>query len=215
MKITSERILDAEKDFDKEKYPIDLYTWCLEKLETADQAAEEVQHAVNVLFHWKLGKVSARKTTKSSPVKLRGWTGKQYYLVKTTNVHRGAIKKSIQLDAIRKGIQFRRCRISQKDFTHVADNLTSRSVVLPAFLLHIWRPKEYPILDEMVWKAYLGDQGGNPAKNSKPSNWSHYEQYIRFFKALEKETQLGRLKIDHGMWAIGKRIKRRIMGKCR
>lgn len=62
---------------------------------------------------------------------------------------------------------------------YVADNF--RTPVTRAFICHLERPLECPILDVNVWTA-MRDLDDNAADlPQKPATWQHYDRYRNFF----------------------------------
>jgi len=72
--------------------------------------------------------------------------------------------------------EFRKGKMSKKEFKAVTENVFPNGFVWPIFLFHIARPFEYPIADQNVFRAF------STHKNKKISkDWELYKQYINYF----------------------------------
>lgn len=84
------------------------------------------------------------------------------------------------------------------------------SAIWKIFLLHIITPKEYPILDQHVARAYYFLTGGIIKEipfSNKNKVIFYYNNYLKFFNEIAQNTKLNRKKIDEALFMFGKFIK--------
>lgn len=81
-----------------------------------------------------------------------------------------------------------------------------RGFVIGAFLLHIARPMDYPILDQHVLRAYRFIQRGEVV--DPPQNLETYLGYKDFFDGFCKQTQSKPRDVDKALMAFGKQLQR-------
>ncbi|MBN2489132.1 MAG: hypothetical protein JXA98_08895 [Methanosarcinaceae archaeon] len=201
---------NAANDYNEDKYSEEFYTYHLKILQNAYDINESVSRAVKYLFLWKLGKVRSKQTPSSTQLKFSDSKRRQYYSIPITNTHQGIIKKAIEKERLENAIDFRDEVISYDRFKYCADELTSSTIVLPAFYIHIWRPEKFPILDEKVWKVFRDEKQQRFSRNTKPGSWDDYEAYTYFFKKIVDDTRLDWRTVDRGMWVFGHQLKKRI-----
>lgn len=133
----------------------------------------------------KLGKIRSKQTPSSTQLKLSDSKGRQHYSIPIPNTHEGVIKKkAIEKDRLENAIAFRDEAISYEKFKCYAGELTSSTIVLPAFYIHIWRPSKFPILDEKVLKVFCAEKQHPVFRYTKPMSWDDFEAYTSFFKKL-------------------------------
>jgi hypothetical protein len=207
---THEELECAERTYNKDKYSGEFYTHHLRVLREAQDINESVVKAVKYLFLWKLGKVRSEKTPSSSQLKFSDSKGHQYYSIPITKTHEKMIEKAVGKENLEIAIAFRNDAVTYEKFRCYASNLTSSTIVFPAFYVHIWRPDEYPMIDEKVWKVFLDQKGKLVFPNTKPMSWSNFEAYICFFKKFVDDTGLDPRLVDRGMWVLGDRLKVRM-----
>lgn len=135
------------------------------------------------------------------------WKPGKYIFSKTTLANTKAIVKAKSRYTIKMAILFRDDKISDQEFIRVAKMITKSSIVLPVFLLHIWKPGEFPILDKNVWRVYKKREKNEIIyKNTKPASWKNYKEYRDFFNNLIKITGLSSRVIDKGLMVMGDKL---------
>jgi hypothetical protein len=187
-----------EAEYQAAKYPETPYRWGLQKIAESTRITDELKLAVRWLFLWKLGKVSHKKTPATSMATDIDGTG--YFASDTTGSNSAAIENAIDPKRIEKGLAFRDGALSFTTFSTVAEELTTRSLVLPAFYCHIWRPREFPIIDINVWES-MRALAPNLTPKLKPNDWSDYFVYARFFTDLQKDFNIKARSLDKALWA--------------
>lgn len=84
------------------------------------------------------------------------------------------------------------------------------------FLIHLLRPREFPIVDQHTFRAmnYLlaGVRSGRSAKK-KPSTFDDLKTYAEFFRDLQtfwarRDATIDRSKLDRGLMGYGQRLAR-------
>lgn len=208
--ITPEMLEESSKDYDMDKYSEEFYTYYLGVLQNAQDISKSVSEAVRNLFLWKLGRVRSKQTPSSSPLGFSDSKGRQYYSFPTTETHQKVIKKAIEEERLKTAISFRNGVVSCDEFKSRANHLTSSTIVLPAFYVHIWRPDKYPILDQKVWIVFCAEKGQLVNPDTKPRSWNDYEAYTSFFRKLIGDMGLDRRTVDKGLWVHGGRLMKRI-----
>jgi hypothetical protein len=203
--ITREVLSKEAKKFKCRKYSEDFYSYHLGILQKEKEVNNLLKTAVESLFLWKLGKVRSKQTKKSCKLEFIDSKGNQYYAINTTDKHKKAIEKALQGEMLKKAIDFRNGKIDYNEFKDCAFRITTyvSSIVLPAFYIHMWRPAEYPILDDKVWKVYCKESNRAVKKNTKPRSWAHYEEYTIFFNKLVHDTGIDSRTVDKGLWVLG------------
>lgn len=204
--INREILKNASENYDGDKYSEEFYKYHLEEIRNAQEISESVIRAVEYLFLWKLGKVRLKQTPSSSQLKVQ-IKGFPYYSIRTTKTHYEVIKKSIENERLKTAIFFRNGEISYDKFKFYASSLTSSTIVLPAFYIHIWHPDKYPILDEKVWKVFCFEKGSSISNYTKPKSFGDFEAYTSFFRKLVDDTGLDFRTVDRGLWVLGDRLK--------
>lgn len=177
-------IEDAAREYDATKYPEAPYRLGLLIVERAEQADPALGEAVRCLFEWKLARFATRP------------------------FNRAAIERAMEGRRLSAGVAFRDGALGFEEFKHTAGELTSTSIVLPAFYVHMWRPEEYPILDEKVWKVFCRERELQVTKTTKPHSWGDHEAYRRFFADVVARTGLDWRIVDRGLWVLGGRLKK-------
>ena len=197
-------VLDAIKDYDSKKYSEDFYNFYLKKISRAIEPAEQLETDVRHLFHWFLGKVHTEETSATESVEVNGTV---YYISGAAPSNSACIEEAIKKENLWAGIAFKNGILPIENFLNYAKSLTRNSIVLPAFFIHIFRPNEYPILNNKVWAAYREELGKNVFINTKPKNWDNYLEYVGYCTYLKKRLGLSLREIDKGLWVIGERLK--------
>lgn len=211
--ITPEMLKEYSKDYDRDKYSEEFYTYHLSVLQNAQQISKSVSEAVRNLFLWKLGRVRSKQTPSTSPLGFSDPKGRQYYSIPTAVTHQKVIKKATEEERLKTAISFRNRVVSCDEFKFRASNLTSSTIVLPAFYIHIWRPDEYPILDQKVWIVFCAEKGQLVNPDTKPRSWSDYEAYTSFFRKLVGDMGLDRRAVDQGLWVHGGHLMKRMRSR--
>jgi len=116
------------------------------------------------------------------------------------------IKRAIENERLETSVAFRDAKVEYDEFKRCAAELTSSTIVLPVFYLHIWRPTEYPIIDERVWRVFCTEEGRSLSKSTKPRSWKDFEAYKAFFTRVMRDTCLDWRTIDQGLWVLGNRL---------
>jgi|GEM_PF-1621074 len=208
--ISREALKNAAKEYNGDKYSEEFYTYHREVLQNAQDISESVSRAVKHLFLWKLGKVRSKQTPSNTQLKFSDSKGRQHYSIPIPKTHEVVIKKAIEKERLEIAIAFRKEVVSYDNFKCYAGGLTSSTIVLPAFYIHIWRPVEYPILDEKVWKVFCAEKQQPVFRHTKPMSWDDFEAYTIFFKKIVDDTGLDPRTVDRGMWVQGDHLKKRI-----
>jgi len=200
--INREIVEDAARKYDGEKYPELFYLHHLLILRNTREINELVSRAVKYLFLWKLGKVRSRQTPYGSQLKFSDTKGRWYYSTPVTRSHDQVIRKAIQEERLKVAIAFRDGRVNYDEFKAYASEITSSTIVLPSFYVHIWRPFQYPIFDKKVWMFFEVQKGQSVSRYSKPSSWNEFEVYTDFFKGIVNNTGLDWRTVDCGLWHL-------------
>lgn len=211
--IDREIIQNAAEEYDGEKYSEVFYSYHLLVLQNAEQISELVDRAVKYLFLWKLGKIHLEKGSSRHKLKFSDTEGRVYYSSIGPKVHNRAINRAIQKERLEFAFAFRDGRIDYNEFKRYARELTSSTIVLPSFYVHIWRPFQYPVFDTNVWKIFRHQKGCRVSKRTQPRSWSHFEAYVPFFKDVVAHSGLDWRTIDRGLWVLGGRLNTTIEKK--
>lgn len=205
-------ILNAIKDYDSKKYSEEFYEFYLGKISRAVEPDEQMETNVRHLFFWLLGKVSIEENVPVENVKIGNFL---YYLSGTTSNSMMAIKEASKKENLWAGLAFKNGDLPFENFVNYARSITKNSVVMPAFFIHVFKPNEYPILNNKVWAVYREELGKNVFINTKPKNWDNYLEYVSYCNYLKRRLGLSLREIDKGLWVLGERIKdkARLLGK--
>jgi len=203
--ITSEDLIENAESYDSNKYTEEFYSYYLSVIQNENDI-ESLSEAIKRLFLWKLGKIRPYPTPQSSPIEVPPSFEKQYHAISTTSSNRNAIVKAIEADTIKSAISFRDGDLSYDDFKSKVFGITSSSIVLPSFYIHIMQPERYPILDKKVWKVFCKEKTQSIYKHKKPKNWVDYEIYICFFNEIVEKTNLNWRTVDCGLWVMGSEL---------
>jgi hypothetical protein len=85
------------------------------------------------------------------------------------------------------------------------------TIVIPAFLLHVAKPDNLPIIDQHTVRAWLALTEGKIL--SKPRiSWDSWRKYVAFFQKAVEEAEynqilLERSEVDRALFAWGKSLK--------
>jgi len=152
--------------------------------------------------------VRSKQIPSSSRLKFSDSKGCQYYFTHTTETNNKVIEKALKKERLKTAISFRNGEVIYDKFKCYADELTYSAIVLPAFYIHIWRPIDYSILDEEVWKIFCNEKGQPVSRYTKPRSWGNFEEaYTSFFKRLIDDTGLDWRTVDRGLWVPGHCLK--------
>mgnify|MGYP005839386645 CR=1 FL=1 len=202
--LSQDTLLRVARVYDEEKYPDDPYLECLEILRSARRVDEQLRFAVRCLFYWKLGKLSTKPTPSSTPLAYCDRQGRHYHCINMTRANRHAIAQAVATETLGAAMRFRDGLLPYEKLKLQAKGLTSSSIVLPAFYVHIWRPSEYPILDQNVWRVYCKEPGTKSVGGTRgPATWEDYEAYTAFFWAVVARTKLDWRTVDRALWVLG------------
>lgn len=207
LKIYRKLIEEKAARFNEKKYNHEYYHHYLNVVQEADSVTDKLIEAIENLFYWKLGKVSVNATASSKPVT---FSYQQHYFINgTTGSNNQSIQNATKMELLELGLSFRDGLASYDNFKAMASDITqtTSSVVLPSFLVHIFKPDQYPILDVKVWRAFLWAYEQPISKYTKPRSWGHYEKYREFFRETEEQTALSWRVVDKGLWVIGDGLK--------
>lgn len=82
------------------------------------------------------------------------------------------------------------------------------SAIWKSFLLHIIKPKEYPVFDQHVYRAYYYLKNSLikelPQENIKKEK-IYFEEYLAFFQQIQDGFSLK--ETDEALWSFGKFLK--------
>jgi hypothetical protein len=107
---------------------------------------------------------------------------------------------------------------SRSVFDFWADALRSRTTqpyITVTFLLHLLRPREWPIIDQHTFRTmnhFVGQLRPDWRPKQKPSTMRDLEIYAAFFQQLHHEWQrevgaIRRSELDHALMVKGQRLK--------
>lgn len=205
--IRADDLINAAKRYDKNKYSEEFYRHHIEVLKNSKTIDESTIQAVKYLFLWKLGKIRTYQTPGGYQLNYIDSTGQKYYGIPTTEANSKAIKNATEKTNLEVALSFRDRKVTYNKFKEIANNITSTTIVLPAFFIHIWLPEEYPILDEKVWKIYCREKKLVIHKYTKPKSWNDFEKYTAFFREIVNNTGLDYRTVDKGLWVLGGEFK--------
>lgn len=108
--------------------------------------------------------------------------------------------------------QFRNGIICQESFEKITEKIFKTGVVWRAFLYHISKPLEYPILDQHVYRVYRYHVKSNKSEE-KLVDINQYIEYCDYFKKLVNEyraiNDIYKLKsLDSALMAYGQFLNR-------
>ena len=151
-------ILNAIKDYDSKKYSEDFYKFYLNKISRAVEPDEQLEKDVRSLYHWFLGKVRTEPAEVTEYIEINGMV---YYLSGLAPSNDSCVDEAVKKENLWAALAFKNGNLPIENFINYAKSLTSNSIVLPAFYIHMFNPTEYPILNNKVWAAYREELGKN------------------------------------------------------
>jgi hypothetical protein len=197
-------ILQAVGDYNSKKHLEEFYKTYLSKIGKSVEPGEQLETDVRHIFHWFLGKVSTKESPEAEHVEIANTA---YYIYKAAPSNMESIKKAVLPENLWAGLAFKNESLPLDNFLNYASAITKKSIVLPAFYVHIFKPYEYPILNSNVWTAYREELGKNVFINTKPVSWDNYMGYISYCSYLKRKYGLSLREIDKGLWVIGERLR--------
>lgn len=102
--------------------------------------------------------------------------------------------------------------VQKADFckdTFLAEFKFMKGIIWKIYLLHIIAPREYPIFDQHVCRAFYyidRDQKEEVPFNNSEKEKLYFDEYVPFFSKLLKDG-ISRKKLDEALWAFGKFLK--------
>jgi hypothetical protein len=193
----------AARCYNGEEYGEEFYRHNLQFLQDARRITESLREAVRNLFLWKLGKIRNNQTPSSKLLKFRDSIGRTYYGIPTTRVNEAAIQRATAAERLRAGISFRDGSFGYERIKSYANEITSSSIVLKVFYIHVWRPAEYPIIDDRVWKFYCHENEISAFRHTRPKSWEDYDAYRFFFQKIVEYSGLEWMVVDRALWLLG------------
>jgi len=200
---TLSEIRESVKDYDSERHAEEFYDFYIKRIGMAVEPSEELKTDIRHLFYWFLGKV---RKTENSPIETIQIGKVTYYISEAAPSNRAAVDEAVKSENLWAGLAFRNGNLPVDNLINRAKTLTKSSIVIPAFFIHIFRPWEFPILNNKVWAAYREELGKSIYTNTKPSSWDNYLEYVSYCSYLKRRTGLSLREIDKGLWVIGEKI---------
>jgi len=185
------------------------YNHFLERIRTC-QDTEELFDCLFAMLHWKLGNVQKGTGSETSPIV--DIDGISYTW---SDVGGDFWKRRTDTDFLNHCLRFRDGKISGCEFfEYLKDRRVFGSrLVLNAFMIHLLRPEEHPMIDQHVWRAMHVLKGLLESTDDEPTLWEDYKEYESFFnEAMESmngpsHTRFERNAVDRAFMAFGKWIK--------
>ncbi|TKT94154.1 hypothetical protein [Dyadobacter frigoris] len=89
---------------------------------------------------------------------------------------------------------------------------TSFGFIWGLFTLHCIYPKEYPLYDQHVYRAFKNEQlDCKSLPQSASNNWKDYVAYKKFFDAKLAKYEIDYWILDRALWSYGKWLKQGIV----
>jgi hypothetical protein len=195
--------------YDDKKYPTLFYHHFLSQIENS-QDDGEIFDFLSELVDWKFGKIreggDANFRVKVYGLSYVGLEKNSEFRKHRTNMDFLSQCKRFK-NGLVSGFEFFRC------ITETNKIFPSSRLVMPVFVIHVLRPKEYPIIDQHVWRA-MNILTRSPAGiDERPASWEDYQKYMAFFDNIVKSidgpehTRFDRSVVDRALWAFGRGIK--------
>jgi hypothetical protein len=160
-----------EPRYDNQKYPEDFYRNHREGALNVKHPEQLKEHLI-ALLHWKDGKAGAyvRGEKHAKPNTLRP--------ICELTIDRLATFAELFRNLVQAGkIDLGRCTQSFRDLLRHMWN----TVVIPAFILHVAKAEQLPIIDQHTIRAFLCLKNGKIIKEPKIT-WNLWRQYVAFFQ---------------------------------
>lgn len=90
------------------------------------------------------------------------------------------------------------------------DQFSDVSTIWKIFLLHIIVPQLYPIFDQHVYRAYRfinNHMISEIPSSDRQKEQEYFNNYVYFFREIERTSERSPKKIDEALWAFGKFLK--------
>jgi len=201
--ISADFVARWEPHYDRRKYPVDFYLRYVTSARNA-KSHEDLRGALLALLHWKDGKAAsfARGETPAA---------KPNTLNPMPALSGAALAGLAQSFHGLVGAE-------ENNFKQQAENLRNtlnqmwRSVVIPAFVLHVARPDRLPIIDNHTMRAFLYLMRGEFVEKPTINNWGLWGHYATFFEEAVANAGFGsncasRSQVDRALFAYGKWLK--------
>jgi len=199
--ISSDFVKLWEPQYDTQKYPIDFYMHHCARARNAEQPGQLKEHLI-ALLHWKDGKALAFE-----PGVNRAKPNTVNPILNLADDGLADFARLFQDLA----------QANENDVPECTESLRRelsemwKTVVIPAFLLHVARPDRLPIIDQHTVRAFLALTRGEVVKKVKIT-WELWKDYVNFFKdavvAAGYDHNLEeRCFVDRALFAWGKSLK--------
>jgi len=200
--------------YDENKYSTKFYYYFLNKVKYS-KTPEELGNAIICLLHWKDGKVIRSDTGKIEINSFRYSLGKPKPNTYEPQKHKTILISIAFYDWAQKVIDattFSPDHINA--LTGAPFYLWGRkSIIIPAFVLHVLSPMYYPLYDQHVERAKRALLAVPLNKDSTFLNLESYKCYQNYFVDIAKQYAInGTLEeykiIDKALWSFGKWLKK-------
>lgn len=207
-KMVSLFINSWKNKYDSKNYPPDFYFQSLTKIRLSSNPHELAEYIIGLL-HWKDGKVA---------VSQKG----EYYLsspkpnIYNPDKHKDVLFSKEFFDWAIKIIESNAFDPSLiNELIGKPFELWSGGIVIPAFILHIISPTNYPLYDQHVERAKRALLAEELNEDFSSLSIETYMSYKKFFDSLVKElgTEYQKItikeikNIDEALWSFGKFLK--------
>ncbi len=196
-------IRESVNDYDSDRHAEEFYDFYIKRIKMAVEPGEQLETDIRHLFYWFLGKV---RKTEASPIETVQINENIYYISESAPSNRAAVEEAVRGENLWAGLAFMNGNLPVDNLINKARRITKNSIVIPAFFIHIFKPHEYPILNNKVWAAYREELGKSIFTNTKPSTWDNYLEYVSYCSYLKRRTGLTLREIDKALWVIGERV---------
>lgn len=190
-----------EPRYDMQKYPLDFYMRHIAHARNAKKP-EQLREDLLALLHWKDG-----KTLSFVPGEDHAKPYTLNPIITLTNAGLADFAQTFQDLAQADENDVTACKES---FRVILSSMW-KSVVIPAFLLHVARPNRLPIIDQHTIRAFLALTHGKVVE--KPTiTWDIWSDYVNFFQDAVVAAGYGhdseeRCNVDRALFAWGKSLK--------
>ena len=196
-----------EPRFDNQKYPEDFYLCHIDGARNSKQPEHLKKHLI-ALLHWKDGKAQAYV-----PDENRAKPHLLVPILELNNLELAEFSQSFWNLAQSDKNNFEACTESLR----LKLSSMWKTVVTPAFLLHVAKPDKLPIIDQHTVRAFLALTSGKVTKRPKIT-WDQWEKYKVFFQdavvdTVSKDNIEDRSRVDRALFAWGKSLKASVASK--